>query len=52
MIEDLKRKDFVAISPFDVDEVFEDDFLDRFSKTAKAATPFMRLLTKARGVAW
>ncbi len=52
LIEDLKRKDFVAITPFDVEEIFLPDFLDRYTKTARAAAPFMRFLTKAVGCDW
>lgn len=52
LIEDLKRKDFVAIAPFDAAEVELPDFLDRYAKAARAATPFMRFLTKAVGEKW
>ena len=52
LIEDLKRKDFVAISPFETEEILEPDFLERYAATARAAAPFMRFLTKAIGVDW
>jgi uncharacterized protein (TIGR02453 family) len=52
LIDDLKRKDFVAITPFDADEILLPDFIDRYTKTARAATPFMRFLTKAVGGEW
>jgi uncharacterized protein (TIGR02453 family) len=52
LIEDLKRKDFVAIAPFDADEIELPDFIDRFTKTARAATPFMRFLTMGLGEDW
>jgi len=52
LINDLKRKDFVAITPFDVQEILLSDFLDRYSNTVRAAAPFMRFLTKAVGCDW
>ena len=52
LIDDLKRKDFVAITPFDVEEILLPDFLDRYTKTVRASTPFMRFLTKAVGCGW
>ena len=52
LIDDLKRKDFVAITPFDVEEILLPGFLDSYAKTVRAATPFMRFLTKAVGCDW
>jgi uncharacterized protein (TIGR02453 family) len=52
LIDDLKRKDFVAITPFENDEVLLPDFLDRYAKTVRAAGPFMRFLTTAVGCGW
>jgi uncharacterized protein (TIGR02453 family) len=50
LIDDLKRKDFVAMATFDDGEVFEADFLERYGSVARAAKPFMRFLTRAAGL--
>jgi uncharacterized protein (TIGR02453 family) len=52
LIEDLKRKDFVAGAPFEDAEVFEPDFLERYAATARAGAPFMAFLARAVGVPW
>jgi len=50
MIEDLKRKDFVAMKPFTPPEVMEPGFVDEVARCYVAAAPFMRFLCKALGV--
>ena len=50
LIDDLKRKDFVAMATFDDGEVLEADFLERFGSVARSAKPFMRFLTRAVGL--
>jgi uncharacterized protein (TIGR02453 family) len=50
LIDDLKRKDFVAMATFDDGELFEADFLERYGSVARAAKPFMRFLTRAAGL--
>jgi uncharacterized protein (TIGR02453 family) len=50
LINDLKRKDFVAMIPFDDAEVFEVGFLDRYAEVSRRARPFMRFLTGAVGL--
>jgi uncharacterized protein (TIGR02453 family) len=52
LVEDLKRKDFVAMTPFEVAEVFEPDFLDHYVSTVRASAPFMAFLTRAVKVPW
>jgi uncharacterized protein (TIGR02453 family) len=52
LIEDLKRKDFVVISPFTEGEACLPDFSDRFAESCLAAAPFMAFLTKAMGLPW
>jgi uncharacterized protein (DUF2461 family) len=47
LIDDLKRKDFIAVAHFTEAQLLRSDFLDRFAKTAGDAKPFMRFLTKA-----
>jgi uncharacterized protein (TIGR02453 family) len=49
-IEDLKRKDFVAISPMSGKEVTAPDFIDRFATTCRVGTPFVRWLCEAIGL--
>ncbi len=52
LIDDLKRKDFIASAYLDEEEVCAADFTDRFADTCRAATPFMQFLTKAMGLSW
>jgi len=51
-IEDLKRKDFVAFTPFDEKAACSPDFLDRYARACRTAGPFVRFLTEAIGVEW
>ena len=51
-VEDLKRKDFVAMTSLTEQDACADDFLDRFVKVCKTSTPFMEFLTKAVGLPW
>jgi len=50
--EDLKRKDFVAMTNLTEADACADDFLDRFTKVCKASSPFMEFLTRAVGLPW
>jgi uncharacterized protein (TIGR02453 family) len=50
LIDDLKRRDFVAMTPFDDAEVLAADFLDRYAEVSRRARPFMRFLTVAVGL--
>jgi uncharacterized protein (TIGR02453 family) len=50
LIEDLKRKDFVALKPFTEKEAVKTDFLDRFTKTCKNMAPLVAFLTEAVGL--
>ena len=50
LVEDLKRKDFIAIREVTVDEVLDPGFLDEVAKTFTAGKPFMRFLCEAVGV--
>ncbi len=50
LIEDLKRKDFIAIREIAVDEVLDPGFLDDVAKTFTAGKPFMRFLCEGVGV--
>lgn len=46
LIEDLKRKDFVANAPFTEAEACAPDFIDRFETFGRAASPLLRFLAK------
>lgn len=52
LIEDLKRKDFIAGANFTRKEVCSPRFLDVFSDSCAAAAPFMKFLTAALGLPW
>ena len=47
MIEDLKRKDFIAMASFTEADALGEDFLDRFTECCRIAAPMVRYLTKA-----
>ncbi len=50
LIEDLRRKDFIAVSEWETRWITRPDFLDRFTKHCQAAKPFMSYLSKACGL--
>ncbi len=50
MIEDLKRKDFVASTDLAEAEVVADGFVERFADLCRAGTPFMAWLCQAADV--
>ena len=52
LIEDLKRKDFVAGANFNRKQACSADFLDEFSDACTASAPFARFLTEAVGLKW
>ncbi|MEW5960631.1 MAG: DUF2461 domain-containing protein [Chloroflexota bacterium] len=52
LIEDLKRKDFIASAPFGEEETFQPNFIDRFAETCRAGAPFMEFLVRAMGLPW
>jgi uncharacterized protein (TIGR02453 family) len=52
LIEDLKRKDFIAGAPFTEAEVCAPDFIDRFAETCRVGAPFVGFLTTAIGLPW
>jgi len=51
-VEDLKRKDFVAMTSFTEEEVCRDDFLDRFVEVSRGIVPLMAFLTRALELEW
>jgi len=51
-IDDLKRKDFIAVRHLPDEAVFEPDFVTIFAGMCSDAAPLMRFLTSAIGVRW
>lgn len=49
-IEDLKRKDFIAVLDLTVDEVLAPDFPSQFGRRCQAVAPLARFLCQAVGV--
>ena len=52
LIEDLRRKDFIAVTQLSEEDLMSDDFLDRFADLCRAAAPFQRWLCQATGVSY
>jgi uncharacterized protein (TIGR02453 family) len=50
LIEDLKRKDFIAVARLTQGEVTAPDFLKGFTKYCRAGSPFMAYLCKTLGL--
>jgi uncharacterized protein (TIGR02453 family) len=50
MIEDLKRKDFIAVADVSRKELCATDFMKAFAKTCASANPFMKFLAEAVGL--
>ncbi len=49
-IEDLKRKDFIAVQNFDTEALFLDDICSETAAAFGAAKPLVRFLCKAQGL--
>jgi uncharacterized protein (TIGR02453 family) len=47
MLDDLKRKDFIAITSFADADVLAEGFLEQYAATLRAAKPFMGFLARA-----
>ena len=52
LIEDLRRKDFIAGRPFSEAEACAPDFIDHFTESCCKAAPFVAFLTIAIGLPW
>lgn len=50
LIEDLKRKDFIAVTRLKQGDVTRTDFIDHFTRLCRAGKPLMRYLCDAVGV--
>jgi len=47
LIDYLKRKDFIAVTDLTDADALSPSFIDRFTAVCTAASPLMRVLTKA-----
>lgn len=52
LIEDLKRKDFIATRTLTEKQACQADFLARFEAFCQQTSPFMELLTRSLGLAY
>ncbi len=52
LIEDLRRKDFIVVTPLTEAEACAPDFLPRFAKLCRTAAPFTAFLTEAVELPW
>ncbi|MEM9209183.1 MAG: DUF2461 domain-containing protein [Pseudomonadota bacterium] len=49
LIDDIKRKDFIAVKTLDIEDVLADGFVRKVTTSIEAAEPLMRFLCKAVG---
>jgi uncharacterized protein (DUF2461 family) len=49
LIEDLKRKDFIAVEALSQSAACRAGFIDRVAESFAAAAPLVRFLTEAQG---
>ncbi len=52
LIEDLKRKDFIAVRNFTEKDALQPEFLTKFAQSCRAGGPMVRFLTEAVGLAY
>ncbi len=52
LIDDIKRKDFIAIAELTEDDVVSDGFVESFAGRCRSGAPFVRWLCEAVGVAF
>lgn len=50
LIDDIKRKDFIAVTPLAEGDVTADGFVERFAERCRVGAPFVRWLCGAVGV--
>ena len=51
-VEELKRKDFIAVKQLSEKEACQADFVDRYAETCSATAELMSFLTGAMGARW
>jgi len=52
LIEELKRKDFIAVADLDEKTACAPGFIDNYAKICRASAPFVRFLTEALELDW
>jgi uncharacterized protein (TIGR02453 family) len=52
LIEDLKRKDYIASAKLSEEIVCQEDFLDQYVELCRKSAPFMQFLAEAVGLDW
>ena len=52
LVEDLKRKDFIASTSFSEQEACAPDFINKFSRFCRTAAPLMQFIAGALEVEW
>lgn len=52
LIEQIKRKDFIAVESFDEEAALKSDFLNRYVAFCRKTAPLMEFLTSAVDVEW
>lgn len=52
LIEDLRRKDFIAVAELNQADAVRPDFLTTFSSACRSARPFVAFLTKSLDLSW
>jgi uncharacterized protein (TIGR02453 family) len=52
LVEDLKRKDFIAVAGLSEEEALAPGFVARFARLCARSDPFMRFLTTSVGLRW
>lgn len=52
LIDDLRRKDFIAATTFSEADACAPDFIDRFAESCRGGAPFVQFLTMAIGLPW
>ncbi len=52
LIDDLKRKDFIAVCRFDEAAATSPDFLEQYTAFCRTAAPYIELLTRALELEW
>ena len=52
LIEDLRRKDFIAVAPLTEDDIVSASLVEEFARLCAAAQPLQRWLCGALGVPW
>ncbi len=52
LVEDLKRKDFIAVTSFDERTACSREFMSQFVRPCRAASPLVQFLAEALGLAY